>query len=89
MAIDTENKRRSMLGVMSIMRILPVPDGAIDAADRAHMYIYRGIPISAGGVPPVRFTQVMRQFSRFTQRENQAARFTQLMRQTARWEQKL
>jgi hypothetical protein len=38
MAIDTENKRRS------VIYILPIPDGIIDADDRRHVaYIYRGI----------------------------------------------
>lgn len=41
MAIDTENKRRSVLGV------LPVPDGSIDAPDKLHLWeIYSGITIS-------------------------------------------
>ena len=37
MAIDTENKRRSVLGV------LPVPDGVIDGCDRRQVLrLYRG-----------------------------------------------
>ena len=50
MAIDTENKRRSVLGIWASTRILPRPVGTIDAADRAHVYIYSGIAI--GGGPP-------------------------------------
>lgn len=42
MAIDTQNKRRSTL------RVLPVPDGTIGAADRAQVvWQYSGIVISA------------------------------------------
>ncbi len=42
MAIDTEGRRRSTL------HVLPVPDGTIAAADRAHvLWIYSGIAIGA------------------------------------------
>lgn len=39
MAVDTENKRRSTL------RVLPVPDGEIDQADRQQVWVYSGIPV--------------------------------------------
>lgn len=43
MGIDTENKRRSVL------RILPVPDGVIDAADRQQSTrLYSGILVGIG-----------------------------------------
>jgi len=47
MAIDTEDKRRSAMariyGVIGA-GIAPVPDGTIDASDRAHITgFYRGI----------------------------------------------
>ncbi len=42
MAIDSEGRRRSTL------HVLPVPDGTIAAADRAHvLWIYSGIAIGA------------------------------------------
>lgn len=51
MAIDTENKRRSTLGLWGGPRILPRPDGAFDAPDSRHLWIYRGlVPIFAA--PP-------------------------------------
>ena len=45
MAIDTEAKRRSALSSgLPWMRLhLPPPDGTIDAADRASIYVYSGI----------------------------------------------
>lgn len=42
MAIDTENKRRSVL------HVLPVPDGSIDAADKPHLL---GLFHRAGAAP--------------------------------------
>lgn len=45
MAIDSENKRRSVLGVRGWWRILPVPDGQITSPDRSHLWQYSGIPI--------------------------------------------
>jgi len=46
MAIDTEDKRRSTHGI-GFYRVLPVPDGTIGDADRAHIFIYSGISIGA------------------------------------------
>lgn len=45
MAVDTANKRYSMIGIGSpVPRLLPVPDGAFDAADRSMLlYLYHGI----------------------------------------------
>jgi hypothetical protein len=42
MAIDTENKRRSVQGYS--IGIMPVPDGTIGAGDRANLaWLYAGI----------------------------------------------
>lgn len=40
--INTENKRRSVVGLWAVIRVLPVPDLLVDAGDRAHIWIYRG-----------------------------------------------
>lgn len=42
MAIDTEDKRRSTVGLWAVIRVLPVPNGSINAGDRAHLWVYRG-----------------------------------------------
>lgn len=49
MPIDTETKRRSVLGLgLPPFVILPVPDGTISAADRIHIAgYYAGIAIAA------------------------------------------
>ena len=48
MAIDTENKRRSVQGYS--IGIMPVPDGTIDASDRATLaWLYAGFVY---GTPP-------------------------------------
>ncbi len=48
--IDTENKRRSTLGIWGFMRCLPAPaNGSIDEADRRHLWGYR-FADDAGGV---------------------------------------
>lgn len=49
MAIDTEEKRRSTLGVLAIVRILPVPDPGVDAAERMAVWLYSGIAAGGGG----------------------------------------
>jgi hypothetical protein len=50
--IDTENKRRSVMPLYSMLTVPPVPDGVIDASDRAHArWIYSGINYS-GVVAP-------------------------------------
>lgn len=49
MAIDTEEKRRGVLGVWGFERILPVPDVGINAAERKHMWLYSGIATGGGG----------------------------------------
>lgn len=42
MAIDTENKRRSVLGVWGFMRVLPNPtDSTINEGDRRHLWGFR------------------------------------------------
>ena len=47
MAVDTENKRRSVSGYTGNV-ILPVSDGSISAADRAHVAgLYSGLVYSA------------------------------------------
>ncbi len=44
MAIDTENKRRSIVGLGGIGVMLPVPDTVIDQGDRQQIAgYYRGI----------------------------------------------
>ena len=45
MAVDTRNKRASVLGVaMAVTLVLPAPDGAVAAADQNHTaYSYAGI----------------------------------------------
>jgi len=50
MAIDTVNKRRSTLKVISSVVPLPVPDGNINEGDRIHIWNYRGIDMD----PPAR-----------------------------------
>ncbi len=54
MAIDTANKRRSMLGLaLASLIVMPVPNGGIDAADRQHMLgAYAGIPFASAPVAP-------------------------------------
>lgn len=48
MAIDTEDKRRSVFAHYGI-KIFPVPDGAIAGVDRQHAWgFYRGIAAAAG-----------------------------------------
>ena len=66
MAVDTRNKRFSLLGFghgYGIPYVLPNPDGTIDSDDRAQLiYLYPGISIVSGqptmrrwgGVPHVR-----------------------------------
>lgn len=46
MAIDSEDKRCSAANLF-IHNLLPVPDSSIDAADRSHVDVYRGIVTSA------------------------------------------
>jgi hypothetical protein len=47
MAIDTEDKRRSVHGY-TMTPIYPVADGAVDTADRPHVaWIYRGLTFAA------------------------------------------
>ncbi len=49
MAIDTENKRRSVSGYGGA-KVAPAPDGTIEDADRYHMgWIYAGTTPSGGG----------------------------------------
>ncbi len=52
MAVDSETKRRSALGMLVMaLAIAPVPDGAIAAVDREHIVgIYAGIAPAAPGV---------------------------------------
>ena len=53
MAIDTENKRRSVMDYAGT-GIMPVPDGTIDASDRACIgWLYSGIAFAAS-VAPIR-----------------------------------
>jgi len=48
MAIDTEDKRRSATALWGGPRVLPVADSTVDAGDRAHLSIYRGLFDTAG-----------------------------------------
>lgn len=51
MAIDTHSRRRSTWGMLPFTIHAPVPDGTLDATDRAHVGgHYRGIAI--GGSTP-------------------------------------
>lgn len=52
MAIDTETKRRSVLGMTIIpLLVAPVPDGTVANVDREHVVgIYAGIAPASGGV---------------------------------------
>ncbi len=61
MAIDTENKRRSTLGLGSGPRILPRPDSVVGAEDRLHFWIYAGIAVGAGLVL-IRVTPIIGEF---------------------------
>lgn len=49
MAVDTANKRYSLIGFGSpTPRLLPIPDGTIAAADRAMLlYLYHGMALGA------------------------------------------
>lgn len=49
MAVDTQNKRASCLGLaLAVTLTLPVPDGTVATADRAHTtYCYAGIAAGA------------------------------------------
>ena len=65
MAVDTANKRYSMLGLgLDFMRLRPVPDGSVDTADRLHFLpLYSGIAASApvgGGTDTRRHMRVGR-----------------------------
>jgi len=51
MAIDDEDKRRSVISMSPATSMLPRPEGAIFSADKQQLcYVYRGI-LAAGGVP--------------------------------------
>jgi len=41
--IDSEDKRRSVVGLWSVIRVLPQPNNEIDSGDRAHLWVYRGM----------------------------------------------
>jgi len=59
MAVDTRDKRSSMIGLASpVPRLLPDPDGSFVAADRAMLlFLYSGIePLSAIGLVGVDLT---------------------------------
>lgn len=49
MAIDTRNKRASLLGLALALRLVPpAPDAALDIGDRAHLaYLYSGLSVAA------------------------------------------
>lgn len=49
MAVDTRNKRMSLIGFGApTPRVLPNPDGTVAAADRAMLlYLYAGLDIAA------------------------------------------
>ncbi len=61
MAIDTENRRRSVLGRRGSphYRLVSVPDGTIDAADLRQLaglyaYDYQGAPATEGSRPRIK-----------------------------------
>lgn len=49
MAVDTRNKRASILGIgLAAALVLPSPDGSVDAPDRPHVsFTYVGFTIEA------------------------------------------
>lgn len=47
MAIDTQTKRRSTLGMKAGPRVLPVPVSGVNLADRMHIWLYSGISAGA------------------------------------------
>lgn len=52
MAIDTQNKRRSVQGYTAVV-VYPVADGAITKPDREHAaWLYAGIPADGPAPPP-------------------------------------
>lgn len=52
MAVDTAAKRYSLVGLAApVPSLLPIPDGTVEAADRAHLlWLYSGIAL---GTPTV------------------------------------
>jgi len=48
MAIDTQNKRRSVTSMIGISTVLPLADGTVGTQDRVHVaFYYSGIAIDA------------------------------------------
>lgn len=59
MAVDTRNKRASVLGTaLSITLVLPAPNSAIDVSDRQQLcWTYAGIASSA--TPPTAISRIV------------------------------
>ncbi len=55
MAIDTQTKRRSVLGAFMVaLTVLPLPDGAVGTQDRPHVNgLYAGIVVSVVTIPDI------------------------------------
>jgi hypothetical protein len=53
MAVDTRNKRASVIGIAAVLAaVLPAPDATVAQADRQHVaYCYSGIEASATNAP--------------------------------------
>lgn len=62
MAIDTENKRRSTLRLPWMPLVLPLADGGVSLADKAHMYVYARAGDSGGVGPPAGVPQLDRRY---------------------------
>lgn len=55
MAIDSENKRRSVAMMYARLTVMPVADGAITAPDRAQArWLYAGFTYQASALAPKR-----------------------------------
>lgn len=56
MAVDTASKRYSMMRLGQAVGLLPIPDGTLAAADRAHLLgLYSGIALQAPELPVIGF----------------------------------
>ncbi len=77
MAVDTANKRYSLIGFGApIPRLLPIPDGAVGGSDRAMLlFLYHGYALGAA-ILAVDYTVSADVEVRFTATADIAMRFT-------------
>ena len=62
MAVDTRNKRASVLGLaMAVTLVLPAPDGALDAEDRQQVALSYASLAAAAVAPGVGYVVSVRQ----------------------------